>query len=103
MMSLIGLVHGNIACLMAACVAGKNFWFRALFSAAPDRRNDFARLSLRGLVHGIIACLMTACVAGKNIGSELCSLPHLTGRMISHVCHLEVLSMETLPVLWQPV
>ena len=75
----------------------------ALFSAAPDRRNDFARLSLRGLVHGNIACLMTACVAGKNTGSELCSLPHMTGGMISLVCHLEVLSMETLPVLWQPV
>ena len=71
----------------------------ALFSAAPDRRNEFARLSLRGLVHGNIACLMTACVAGKTIGSELCSLPHLTGGMSLHVYHLEVLSMETLPAL----
>ena len=74
-----------------------------MFSAAHDRRNDFTRLSLIGLVHGNIACLMAACVAGKNIGSELCSLPHMTGGMILHVCHLEVLSMETLPVLWQPV
>ena len=74
-----------------------------MFSDAPDRRNDFARLSLRGLVHGNIACLMAACVAGMNIGSELCSLTHMTGGMISQVCHLEVLSMETLPVLWPPV